>query len=173
MTDSKLRLRAIEPEDVSFITEMENLEDGAGYSQRIAPLSYQSVRTYIMTCDPNPFATGQLRLIIADDSGERIGLLDFYDISAINRNAMIGLIITPEKRGRGIGRRSLLLAKGFAKCRLRLETLGALVSVKNQASLRVFLKAGFAECGTMRKWWRTYDEAEDCRILQTILTENK
>lgn len=171
MTDCRLRLRAIEPEDISFITDMENLEDGVGYSQRIAPLSYQSVRTYVMTCDPDPFVSGQLRLLIADDSGDRIGLLDFYDISAINRNAMIGIIIAPEKRNRGLCSRSLLLAAGFARRRLRLETLGALVSVKNLASLRAFGKAGFLVCGTLRKWWRTPDEVEDCNFLQTMLTE--
>lgn len=163
-----IMLMAIEPSDIEFIVEMENMEDSFGYTERIAPLSYQSVKTYVMTLDPDPYATGQLRLKITV-GGEPAGLLDFYEISAIHRRAMVGILLRPKFRGKGIGRRSLVLAQSFARKRLRLENLGAIVSTKNKPSAECFIAAGFEERGVLKNWWRTTEGAEDCLMLQSVL----
>lgn len=166
MNKCKLTLRALEPEDVEFIAQMENDEDSLRYSDRVAPLSLQSVRTYIMTCDPDPFATGQLRLMVESDDGERVGLLDFYEITQRHSHAMVGLIIAPVHRGKGLSVRILRMACLFSERRLHLESLGALVAAGNIPSLRAFERAGFREVGRLSNWWHTIDGRDDCVMMQ-------
>lgn len=166
MEERKLRLRALEPEDVEFVARLENDEGSMRYSDRVAPLSLQSVKTYIMTCDPDPFATGQLRLLVEFDDGERVGLLDFYDITQRHSRAMTGLIIAPDCRGKGLSARILQMAVKFASRRLHLNVLGAMIAAGNKPSLRAFAKAGFRESGRLENWWKTEDGWCDCVMMQ-------
>lgn len=166
MNVSPLTLRAPEPEDVDFLYSIENEEGGESYSCRIAPVSLESLRTYVLTCDPDPFASGQLRLVISRGS-ENVGLIDFYDISALHRRAMVGVIIAPQYRGMGLGRRSVSVACSFAAKRLRLTTLGALISIHNNPSVAAFAHAGFETVGRLTRWW---NNEEDCLMMQKILS---
>lgn len=162
----KLKLRALEPEDIEFIVELENDESAIEYSDRVAPLSRQSVKSYIMTCDPNPFETGQMRLMLCTESGERIGLLDYYDITQRHGHAMLGIIISEQHRGKGYGTRGLELARRFADRRMHLRQLGAVVCIKNEASVKLFCKAGYREVGVLEDWWRLSEGSADCLMMQ-------
>ncbi len=157
-----LRLRAPEPDDAPFICSLENISLEEGYSERVVPLSEQSVKSYIAAIDPDPFSSGQLRLMVCMETGERIGLLDYYDITLLHRRAMIGIIVAPAMRNRGLGTRILRLACAFGRRHLRLERLGALVGEKNTASRRIFTKAGFKVCGKLDEWWSDDDGTENC-----------
>lgn len=168
MSKDTLRLRAMEPTDIRFIARMENLEESCRYSDRVAPLSVESVSAYVMTCDPDPFHSGQLRLVVCLKE-EAVGLLDFFDISLIHRRANVGIVVAPEFRFQGLGSRTLRIACKFAKERLRLLSLGAIVSILNPRSLKAFENAGFEERGILKDWWRTHDSAEDCVMLQKML----
>lgn len=190
--ESRLVLRAMEPEDVDFICRMENEGMDDGYSERVAPLSRHDALRCVAECDPDPFASGQLRLVIEEgkevsaksDSSEpghaeerrvegvRVGLLDFYDISHYHRRAMLGIIIAPESRGRGLGLRALKTALAFAVKRLRLRAVGALVSVENAASLRIFAEAGFRIAGRLEGWWEGANGPEDCLLMQFRPTQS-
>ncbi len=162
----KLTLRAIEPEDVEFLLEIENDEQIMEFTDRVAPLSRQSLKTYVMQCDPDPYSSGQLRLVVAGEDGTPIGLLDFYDISLRHKRSMVGIGILPGFRGLGLASRILEMAKAFASRRLRLDTLAAMVSENNIKSLKAFSRAGFEEVGHLKKWWTGSDGPEDCLIMQ-------
>lgn len=164
--ECKLKLRAPEPADVEFIVELENDESSLEYSDRVAPLSRNSVKSYIMACDPDPFVTGQLRLIAETDDGEKIGLLDYYDISQRHSHAMIGIIIAAGKRGCGLGLRILEMGRAFAARRMHIDQLGAIVCIENKASVKIFQKAGYREVGTLKEWWRKSTGGCDCLLMQ-------
>lgn len=164
----RLLLRAIEPSDIEFITRMENDGLAGGYTDRVAPLSEQSVRKYVMTVDPDPYASGQLRLLCSTVTGLRVGLVDYYDISALHRHCYLGVIVEPMQRGRGMGTAMIRLATMFAWRRLRMRTVAALVAESNHVSVRAFTAAGYSRSGCLASWWEGLPGPENCMLLQAF-----
>lgn len=162
-----IRLRALEPEDAEMLYMADNEDSAVICSDMSAPLSLQLLRDYAANYDADPFRAGQLRLVAETDRA--VGLLDFYDISARDRHAKIGVLILPEYRGCGLGGSLVEAAKAYARRHLGLESLLALVHADNIVSSRLFLNAGFEECGMLRRWHFADGALHDVLVLQTLL----
>lgn len=170
-----IRLRALEPEDAELLYMADNEESAVVCSDMSAPLSLHLLRDYAANYDADPFRAGQLRLVAETGStgrtgsaGRVVGLLDFYDISARDRHAKIGVLILPEYRGFGLGSALVEAAKAYAWGRLGLESLLALVHSDNPVSLRLFFNAGFEDCGLLRRWHFAEGDLRDVRLLQAM-----
>ena len=95
-------LRAVEPEDLDFLYQIENDVDMWIYSARKEPYSRYAIRRYIESCDQSVFERGQLRFMIAiDKTGATIGTVDLFDFDYNNRRSEVGIFIHPSYRGRG------------------------------------------------------------------------
>lgn len=169
MRDTGIKLRAVEPEDAEFMFRAELDPVTEEYSDQTAPLSLELMRQYAVTYDADPFRSGQLRLIVEDIHGRRIGIADLFDISARHSRAECGLYIVESERGKGFGRKALLALKHLAVSRLGLSQLTATVAEENAAALATFKSAGFARTGFRPKWWRDSSGFHDVIILNTIL----
>lgn len=161
-----IRLRALEPEDAELLYNADNESSAVICSDMSAPLSLELLRDYAATYDADPYRAGQLRLVAETDVA--VGLLDFYDISARDRHAKIGVLILPEYRGFGLGKALVEAAKAYAWGRLGLESLLALVHSDNPVSLRLFFNAGFEDCGLLRRWHFAEGDLRDVRLLQAM-----
>ncbi len=163
-----LKLRALEPEDAAMMYEAESDEAAWRYSDYIAPMSLEMLRHYALTYDADPFRSGQLRLII-EVNGKAAGILDFFEVSPRHLRAETGLYLLPQFRGKGLGVKSLELAKDYGRERLGLHQLTASVGINNKEALRCFEKAGFRSSGTRPDWLRTPGGYEDTTLLFCIL----
>ncbi len=150
-----IRLRAIEPEDVEVMYVWENDTGVWLYSDRIAPLSRKIISDYAVSYDADPFRAGQLRLMVERicDSCP-IGILDLYEVDAINARAMVGIYITTDARHRGYARQSLSLLSEYARDTLGLHSLGAYIAEDNPDSINLFTGCGFTLVGTLSDWLR-------------------
>lgn len=154
LTDGNLTLRAPEPDDLDSLYLLENDPrtwlDGA----TLAPLSRKQLWDYITTYDGDIFSAGQLRLVITLD-GEMAGVIDMYDYDKIARRAYLGVIVKEQYRGSRVASRALALMVDYARQRLDMRQLAAIVRSGNQASERLFASAGFSRTGCFPRWLRT------------------
>ncbi len=75
-----------------------------------------------------------------------ISASDFHVRPAYHRTAEVSLYVAPEAQGQGLGR--VLLGRLIAECPgLGLTNLVALIFAHNEASLRLFGRAGFVKWG--------------------------
>lgn len=168
----KIKLRAVEPEDVEFIFETEADKNADKWSDNVAPLSKSQILSYALTYDADPFSAGQLRLI-AHDPIEKvdIGIIDLYEISGKDRRAYVGITVNPAFRRHGYALKMLHEIIELSKSKLGLKQLLAKVSVENTIALDLFVKAGFKKIALLPSWHRIGDRYHDFHLLNFRLAD--
>ncbi len=170
LRNGALRLRPVEPDDAMAMWEMESDPTQWIQNGMMAPYSLRNLKEYALQYRANPFAEGQLRLMLtSEESTEPIGIVDLYDISASNRTAWVGIYIRPAYRRNGMGEKALLMLEDYCRRLLNLRSLAAKTASENVASQRLFAKAGYAECGRLRDWLVSADRSQDILIFQKHL----
>lgn len=186
MERGEVRLRALEPEDVDRLYIWENDRDMWPFGGTRAPLSRHQLWEYATNYDANPFAAGQLRLIIelatapdnaipqnsqssqssqsshnsqnsqnSQSSPIPCGVIDLYDIDPVNSRAMVGIMVAPQWRSRGIATRALELVGEYCRDTLGLATIASEVASDNLPSIRLFGgKAAYRQVGERPSWYR-------------------
>ena len=87
---------------------------------------------------------GQLRLMITDNYGKNLGILDFFHHNPIKKSCEIGILIAPEaNRRHGFATDALNEGLNYAFRVFGIVLFLAKVKKDNQASLRLFEKSGF------------------------------
>ena len=168
MESMKITLRAPEPSDVDAMFRMENDPAVWPDGHTRAPLSRHLLAAYVDDYTPDAFAQGQLRLMI-DCDGETCGMVDLYDVDALNRRAGVGIVVETAMRGRGIGRRALEILTDYCSCQLGLHQLYAVVSAGNTASRVLFDHVGYKIAGCLRSWVRCGGRYSDAYVYQLML----
>lgn len=161
---SAVRLRALEPEDVDRLYLWENDREVWPFGNTRAPLSRHQIWEYANNYDANPFAVGQLRLIIEAD--EACGTVDLYDIDPVNSRTMVGIMVAPGKRRNGIAAKALEEVEHYCHAILGLRTIAAEVPADNTPSLNLFgQKAGYLRAGERPEWYRRHPGGYVAAIL--------
>lgn len=174
VSKTEIRLCALERDDIDFLMKWENDEDVWKYSDTIAPLSRRILEKYLESYDADPFSAGQLRLMIRlteADNCPTCGIVDLYDISAINAHASVGIFITPECRKQGIGKAALSQLENYCRKVLGLRSLLAKIEESNTASTRLFSSAGYTLRGAIPGWIRNTFEWETLTLWTINLKE--
>lgn len=201
MERGEVRLRALEPEDVDRLYIWENDRDMWPFGGTRAPLSRHQLWEYATNYDANPFAAGQLRLIIehatapdnalpqnsqssqssqsshnsqnsqnSHSSPIPCGVIDLYDIDPVNSRAMVGIMVAPQWRSRGIATRALELVGEYCRDTLGLATIASEVASDNLPSIRLFGgKAGYRQVGERPSWYRRGERFVSALLFQKQL----
>lgn len=149
----QIHIRALEPGDADFMYEVENDPDALRYSDTVAPLSRKILRDYALTYEANPFAAGQLRLIVAENETKTpVGILDIYDVSMRHLHAFVGIYILPDHRRKGYAREAIKAAEDYVRHTLHLKQLGTKIEDSNTPSLQLFGTLGYLERGRLKDW---------------------
>ena len=150
------RLRALEPGDIDLMYAWENDTAVWSVSGTLTPFSRHTLERFIQEQQFDIFQTRQQRLFIETLGGIPVGALDFFELDPINRRAGIGILIHDDAlRGKGYASDAVETACRYAREVLNLHQLWCNVGADNEASLRLFRSAGFAEVGVKRDWlWR-------------------
>lgn len=77
---------------------------------------------------------------ITQNDGEALGRIA---LRVVGDSGEIGIIVRRAMQGRGLGATALRLVEDYAFGALRLRVLAATIDCENQASLRLFERAGF------------------------------
>lgn len=146
-----IHLRAPEPSDVDRMYIWENDPGMWRYGYSPAPLSRHQIWEYVRQYDANPMTQDQLRLIAANSTGA-VGTVDLYNIDIRNRHAFVGIMIAREHRRKGYGIETLGILADYCRDNLGLHHIAATVASDNEASLKLFTKAGFTAQAVLPGW---------------------
>ena len=180
------RLRALEPEDLEAMYGWENDTTAWQVSGSVAPFSRHILSRLIDEQAFDIYATRQMRLVIESvvdgitesvgacgesvgACAEAVGAVDLFEFDPQNRRAGVGIIISPEYRRRGLALDALLTLETYVREVLHMHQLWCSVGANNQASLALFRRAGYAECGCRKEWILTSSGAVDEILMQKIM----
>ncbi len=163
-------LRALEPEDLDFVHEIENDESIWEFSNTQTPYSKFLIRQYLDNAQQDIYEAKQLRLAICKNAtSTAIGLIDLFDFDPKNKRAGVGIILqNASDRNQGFGKEALGLVVNYAFRHLHLHQLYANISTDNIASLALFATFGFERIGVKKDWNCAGSTFHDEAIFQLI-----
>ncbi len=163
-------LRALEPEDLEFVYQIENDESIWSVSNTNTPYSKFLIRQYLENAHQDIFEAKQLRLAICKtESQEAIGLIDLFDFDPNHNRAGIGIIIKENNdRNLGFGSEALDLLIRYSFSKLNLNQLFANIDPNNSASLKLFTTFGFLKIGIKKHWNLVDGNYQDEGLFQLI-----
>lgn len=168
LSDQKVRLRALEPEDVEHMFRWEN--DYSLWSEgcTMIPFSKYELGQYIVNAK-DIFSDKQYRFMIEDCLSQTpIGTLDLFDFDPHNQRVELGIFVEESYREKGYATDSIELIKKYVFDFLGLQQLYVHVCEENQISLSLFEKCGFKRIGRLERWVKRGDDWRDCFILQCL-----
>lgn len=146
-------LRALEPEDLDFIYNIENDETFWEISNTQTPFSRYILNQYLEQSHKDIFEVKQLRLVISDYDNKAIGMIDLFDFDFKNSRAGVGILIKESAhRQLGYGAEALELLVNYSFNHLNLHQLYCNITEGNTASISMFTKHGFKEAGLKKDW---------------------
>ena len=163
------RLRALEPEDLDAMYGWENDTDSWRVSGTVAPFSRHVLSRLIDEQQFDIYATRQMRLVIESREGEAVGAVDLFEFDPLNRRAGVGIIVTPPYRKQGYALDALQTLARYVREVLHMHQLWCSIGADNEASLALFKKAEYTECGRRKEWLLTQTGAIDEVLMQKIL----
>ena len=169
LISDRIRLRAMEPEDLDFLYTIENDPgswDVSGFSE---PYSRSCLSGFISACSFDVFADRQMRLVVElRETSQAIGTVDLTDFSPQHRHAEVGIALLSEYRGKGLALEALGLLEDYAFTFLHLKHLLSRVPLTNQVSLSLFERGGYQRSGILHSWWLTPDGYQDVAIYEKV-----
>lgn len=174
LSDGIISLRALEPDDADKLYLWENDTRLWNVGCATAPFSRKQLEEYICTYDADVFSARQLRLVIVENkTGSAVGTADIYDFDPVNNRAGVGILVSEECRGQGIGEKAITLLERYGFMRLGLHQLWAVVPESNTPCRRMFERAGYKISGRMRSWVRNGRSYEDAFLFQRLNIDEK
>lgn len=162
-------LRALEPEDLEFLYQIENNTKFWELSHTQLPFSKYILREYLKNAKQDIYEAKQLRLAICKLNTETIGLIDVFDFDFKNKRAGIGIIINNEaNRQQGFGKEAIQLLVDYCFNSLHLHQVYANITANNTASLALFKSCSFNSIGTKKDWVFNGKTYQDEYFLQRI-----
>lgn len=166
---TRVRLRALEPEDLSIMYAIENDTTTWDVSNLNVPYSRHVLEQYITNTQYDFYADKQLRLMIERISdSEVLGAVDFSDFEPLHSRAEVGIVLLEKYRGQGYASEALRLLCEYAFDFLCLNQLTSHISTENKNSLLLFQSCGFVPCGTLKRWWNVGGDFQDVVLLQYL-----
>lgn len=165
----QIKLRAVEPEDLEFLYQIENDPELWDVSCFNVPYSKYVLKQYISDTQYDIYADRQLRLIIQHKQDNRaIGTIDITDFSMQHSRGAIGIALLKEYRHKKIGNETLSLLCDYAFRFLHFHQLYAHIATGNEASLSLFRSCRFTDCGIIKDWLHIEDKWVDVVLMQRI-----
>ena len=173
LENKHIKLRALEPDDLDGLFNIENDSSLWEISDTRAPYSRELLSEYLKEASKDIYEVKQLRLVISPNgSDELIGLIDLFQFEPHHRRAGMGIIIKKEHQSQGIATQAVELMKQYAFKFLSLNQIFAHVPSSNPGSKRLFENSGFILSGTLKDWMKENDGYSDVYIYQLLNPEN-
>ena len=169
LKNNKLRLRAVEPEDLDLMYVVENdteLWQSGGAS---VPFSHYALRQFIAESAGDFFHDRQLRLTIETPDGTSVGFVDLQHYDPLHHRAEVGIVVVREKQRQGIATETLRLLATYVSRHLGIHQLYALVPAANIPSAALFRRCGYKETATLQDWLRSPEGWQSVIVFQQLL----
>lgn len=165
----KVRLRAIEREDLPTFVRWFNDQEVTRYLQMSGPLSLAQEERWFQSKLEDEKNTV---LAIETLDGVHIGNLGLHNVDYRNRHAQLGIVIgEKEYWNQGYGTDAVRTALYYAFDELNLNRVFLRVYAYNQRAIRCYEKCGFRHEGTLRQDFFRNGEYHDTLIMGILRQE--
>lgn len=164
-----VRLRALEPEDLNFLYEIENDELIWNVGLTNVPYSKSLLLDYITSSSGDIFADKQVRMIVVNEQGEDVGMVDLIDFSPAHQRAELGLVIKSEFRRHGYATATLVKMKDYCRNIVHLHQIYAIVPQNNIACSKMLENVGFQRVRSLKEWLYDGESYHDADFFQIFL----
>lgn len=162
-------LRALEPEDLDFLYQVENDTAFWEVSSTVTPYSRFVLEQYLANAHLDIFEVKQLRLMIVEKSMDApIGMIDLFDFNPQHKRAGVGIMISVNNQNKGFASEALELLINYSFRQLELHQLFANITPDNSNSLHLFKKFGFKQVGIKKEWLSINGTFKDEALYQLI-----
>jgi diamine N-acetyltransferase len=170
MKYDKIKLRALEPEDLELLYDWENNNAYWMISNTMTPFSKFTLKRFLKHSHKNIYETGQLRLMIElIDEKLTIGTIDLFDFDPFHKRAGIGILIADEaQRRKGYASMALKCVIDYCFNTLQMHQLYCNILANNCESMDLFQKLGFVLIGVKKEWVKTTDGYLDEHMFQLL-----
>ena len=169
MNHPQVRLRAIEPEDLDLLYQIENNQQLWNVGTTNVPYSRYTLHDYIATSSDDIFADRQVRLMIEGEAGQTVGICDLVRFDPQHQRAEAGIVVIDCHRRHGYARAALEALAAYALRIVHLHQLYAVVATDNEAALSLFMQAGFVRQNRLRDWLFDGRQYCDAWVMQRFL----
>ena len=168
--ESDIRLRAIEPEDLDLLYQLENDRSLWDVGTTNVPYSRYTLHDYIATSSDDIFADRQVRLIIEDvRTRKTVGICDLVRFDPQHHRAETGIVVMRDNRRKGYALTALTLLADYALRVVHLHQLYAVVAADNEAAVNLFRKAGYEVQAELRDWLFDGHQYGNALLMQRFL----
>lgn len=167
LAKNDISLRALEPEDLDFLFNIENNPSFWEVSGTKTPFSKYILKQYIANSHLDIYEAKQLRLVI-ENKQKPIGLIDLFDFEPQHNRAGIGVLINSKFQQKGFASIALELLLEYSFKILQLHQVYANIETTNTASVKLFTKLGFGLVGIKKQWNKTPKGYQDEALYQLI-----
>ena len=165
----KVKLRALEPEDLDFLFKIENNTKFWEVSSTQVPFSKYMLKKYLENAHQDIYEAKQLRMVIEEISNNKtVGLIDIFDFNPKHKRAGIGIVISEPYQKEGFASDALSLLISYCFEVLDLHQLFANITSNNKHSITLFTSSGFKKCGEKKDWLFTNGEYKNELTFQLI-----
>ena len=161
-----ITLRAMEPEDLDLLYQIENDRQLWDVGSANVPYSRYILYNYIASSSGDIYSDHQVRLIIENGVGETVGIADVINFDTKNLRAEVGIVIAREHRQKGYAGQTLVKLSEYAMQVLHLHQLYAIVDLTNTISLQVFKNAGYEQHSVLKDWLYDGKKYRDAVLMQ-------
>lgn len=166
----RIQLRAVEPEDLDLMFQIENDTAIWAYGNANVPYSRYALRRYIEESNSDLYLDEKLRMVISTLNGDSVGFVDLQNFDARHNRAEVGIALLSEWRGMKLGKEALDVLIDYAAKHLHLHQVYAIVANDNQVAMRLFIGAKFKPSGMLSEWlYKGVSEYSDACLLTRIL----
>jgi len=169
LVGNQIYLRTIEPSDADFILKWENNPENWRVSNTLVPFSKKLIEDYVNSAQ-DIYAIKQLRFIIClNENGKEIGTIDLFDFDPYHLKVGLGILIAePQVRRKGYALEAIEVVQQYCFNHLNLHQVYCNILSDNQASIDLFVKAGFTQSGEKIDWVKSNDGWKDELMFQSI-----
>lgn len=150
-----IHLRALEPEDLELIYQIENDPTFWRFGTTTVPYSRYTLRQYLKSASNDLYADQQVRLVIEGTSTEgqqqSLGLADLVNFSAQHHRAEISLALLPQYQGKHYGETAIKALIEYAR-RQQLHQIYAIIATSNRPAIQLFERLEFEKSTILKDW---------------------
>ena len=164
-----MKLRAIEPEDLDVLYQIENDRSLWHVGTTNVPYSRYTLHDYVATSADDIFADRQVRLVMENYEHEVVGMADLVHFDPQHQRAETGIVVMEPHRRKGYALQALQQLEDYALDTLHLHQLYAVIAANNDVALQLFQKAGYERQGVLKGWLCKGHDYQDAVLMQRFL----
>lgn len=165
----KIRIRAIEPEDLDFLYTIENDVSLWNVGTTNVPYSRYTLHDYIAHANDDIYSDRQVRLIVEDEEGKTVGIADVVNFDPQHLRAELGIVIQKSYRHLGYASAAIKEMLHYSLRVLHLHQVYVIIDSQNEIARKLFNKLAFKESARLSHWLFDGHEFHDAILMYRFL----